>query len=140
MVYQVIIENAYPFDIGKGIARISVSVAKKFGLSEDDIIKITGERSTYVKLKYDNENLYSTNENTDQIPVIKTDLNIKRNAKIQSNNYGCIEKAYVSDGAVISLAPIETPQKIPYLLSFIQSNLINRVFCKGDIRFFKNMN
>jgi transitional endoplasmic reticulum ATPase len=133
MTHQVIIENAYPFDIGKGFARISMNFAKSIGLKEDDIIKISGERSTYVKLKFDNENMYTSDKTNNQMPVMKIDLNTKRNAKIPTNNYGTIEKANFIDAAVISLAPVETPQKIPYLLAFIQSNLINRVFCKGDI-------
>ncbi|OLS19391.1 MAG: VCP-like ATPase [Candidatus Heimdallarchaeota archaeon LC_3] len=133
MPIQVLIEKAYPFDIGLGLVRKPLNLANDLDLKEGDILKICGERNTYATLKFDTNSEPSSIDRKEIIQTIKIDLNTKMNAKISTDNYGLVEKAQAFNAAVMSLAPIEIPQKIPYLTAFIQSNLIKRVFCKGDI-------
>ncbi|MFW9929069.1 MAG: AAA family ATPase [Candidatus Thorarchaeota archaeon] len=134
MNIKILVENAYSFDIGHGIARIPVDLADKMHLIENDPVKIIGDRTTYAKVKFDTEIYHTgTNNELERIYKVKIDLNTKRNAKIPINNFALLEKAHTTLASVISLAPIENPQKIPYLVSFLKSNLLNKIFCKGDI-------
>src|SRR3990170_1789218 len=84
MIKKVLAEPAYAYDIGQGIARIPLSIAEELDLRENDIAKITGERSTYVRVRHDQ--LLSSGPEGPNTPYIRLDMNSRRNTKISSSN------------------------------------------------------
>lgn len=130
---------SYPFDSGKGFARISPEMADKYELKEDDIIKIIGNRLTYAKLKMDHN---SQIIDKSSYPLIRLDLSTKRNAIIDTDDYIQIEKVdQYKNAEVITFAPVERslPTDIPYIEKFLLNTFVGRIVIRGDICDFEVM-
>ncbi len=134
------VNSAYPFDIGKGIARIPELQAKELNLEENSVIKIVGLRETYVIVKYDmvpsdsSESLYSS---------IKMDLSTKRNALVETGDYVEIfpvSADQVKEAQIISFAPGDVfPATIQFMEQFLLKQFMHKLFIRGDIAEFEFM-
>ena len=132
------VSSAFPFDIGKGIARIAEQQARALNIPENSVIKIIGLRDTYVHLKFDMvpETIQSTKN------IIRLDLATKRNALVETGDtvsiVGPVMK--VRDAEIISFAPLN-PITLPinHIELFLAKQFMNKLFIRGDIAEFEFM-
>ncbi len=132
------VTSAYPFDIGKGIARISEFHAKELNLVENSIIKIIGLRDTYAFLKYD---MVPGAPQENQYFPIRIDISTKRNALVESGDYvEVLPIKYYKEAEIISFAPVEAfPLTIQFIEKFIQQQFVGKLFIRGDVAEFEFM-
>lgn len=132
------VSSAYPFDIGKGIARISQFQAKELNIPENSIIKIIGLRETFVYLKYD---MVPTEPEGSSFLPIRIDLSTKRNALVENGDYvEVIPATDHKDAQIVSFAPVEIlPIAIQFIEKFIHQQFMEKLFIRGDIGEFEFM-
>lgn len=112
-------------DDGQGIARLDSELMSILNLEDGDIILIEGTKKTVARLRTG----YPEDENRG---VIRIDSITRRNAGVGLDEKVSVKKIMPKPATRITLAPTQ-PLKIMGGEEYLQANLQNRVFVKGDV-------
>lgn len=109
-------------EVGRGLARVSVMVAKKYGWRSGDIIEITGKKKTFGKIWVTS----GMDEDT-----IKVDNNIRAAAGAGIDDVVSVRKVVLEEAEYVELAPTE---ELPFsgFDEYLVEALASRPFTKGD--------
>jgi transitional endoplasmic reticulum ATPase len=118
------VAEAYPQDVGRGIARIDPQVASKLGLVSGDIVEIVGKKKTYAI------NWAGRIEDSGK-RVIRIDGQIRNNAGVGIDDKVTVRKVEVKKANKITLAPTE-PLRIIGGEEYLSQILEGRVVTRGD--------
>ncbi|MHA2100763.1 MAG: CDC48 family AAA ATPase [Candidatus Kariarchaeaceae archaeon] len=121
------VEEAYRSDVGKQVARISSTVAKRLMLTPQDILKIEGQRVTYAKPM-----LTSSIERSETI--IRMESTIRYNAGTNLDNFVKVSKSTAKLADELELTAVNQGNLIisSNLNKYLSQAIIERIMYAGD--------
>jgi len=120
----VVAENRYQPDVGRSIARVPDQIAKKFGLSQGDLVKITGSSSTGAIVMRG----FSEDRGLD---IIRIDGLVRRNAGTSIGEKVAVQKTEVKEARSVTIAPADPHVMLQMMGGGI--DLLGKPVTKGDV-------
>ncbi len=120
----VVSENRYQPDVGRSIARVPDQIAKKFGLSQGDLVKITGSSSTGAIVMRG----FPEDRGLD---IIRIDGLVRRNAGTSIGEKVAVQKTEVKEARSVTIAPADPHVMLQMMGGGI--DLLGKPVTKGDV-------
>ncbi len=120
----VVAENRYQPDVGRSIARVPDQIAKKFGLSQGDLVKITGSSSTGAIVMRG----FPEDRGLD---IIRIDGLVRRNAGTSIGEKVAVQKTEVKEARSVTIAPADPHVMLQMMGGGI--DLLGKPVTKGDV-------
>ena len=109
-------------DVGKGIARIDPETMVKIGVTDGEIIQITGNKTTAA--------MVFSSQNEINSKTLRIDGTTRKNSKASIGQEVTVQKAEAKEAKKIKLAPLEDPIRVS---GDLNSAFRNKVMVQGDI-------
>jgi transitional endoplasmic reticulum ATPase len=119
-----VLEAGIQADVGRGVARLPEQVMEKLNVEQEDVIEITGSKSTGAIVMNGFPDDYG-------LDVIRIDGLIRQNADASIGEKVTVRKAEVKKAKSITIAPVE-PIEIKFTGKDVRPHLFNRVVVKDD--------
>ncbi|MQA88864.1 MAG: CDC48 family AAA ATPase [Gemmatimonas sp.] len=115
-----------PEDVGKGVARLGRGALDRLGISEGDVVEITGKRSTAaIALSPYNEDV--------GLELIRLDGLQRANADVGMGDHVEVKKADVKAARRISIAPAQKNVRLSGSPELLRRTLFRRPLVAGDV-------
>ncbi|MEX2583497.1 MAG: CDC48 family AAA ATPase [Gemmatimonadota bacterium] len=115
-----------PEDVGKGVARLGKGALERLGLSEGDVVEITGKRSTAaIALAPYSEDV--------GLELIRLDGLQRANADVGMGDHVDVKKADVKPARRISIAPAQKNVRLSGSPELLRRTLFRRPLVAGDV-------
>lgn len=122
----VVAENRYQPDVGRSIARVPDQIAKKLGVSQGDLVKITGSSSTgaIVMRGFPDDR---------GLDIIRIDGLVRRNASTSIGEKVAVQKTEVKEAKSVTIAPADPHVMLQMMGGGIGRSLLGKPVAKGDV-------
>ncbi|MBN2478155.1 CDC48 family AAA ATPase [Candidatus Micrarchaeota archaeon] len=120
------VSEAFQNDIGRGIARIDSKAKDELGLSNGDVIKLTGKKSTVAIV-------WQAHPDDEGLEMIRIDGILRQNAGMGLGDRVKVEPVEVKEGKKIVLAPRENIRYSPGFDNYVKRRLVGKPLIKGNI-------
>ena len=120
------VANARPEDSGRGLARIPRAMMATLGLTEGDVVEITGKRSTPARavLPYPED---------EGLEIIRVDGLLRINAGAGSGEYVTIRKAESKPAQRVVFAPAQQNLRLQGSTNALKRSFAGRPLAAGDV-------
>jgi transitional endoplasmic reticulum ATPase len=122
----IVAENRYQRDVGRSVARLPEDVFKKLGVSQGDIIKITGSKSTGAIVMRG----FPEDRGLD---IIRIDGLVRHNAGVSIGEKAVVQKAEIKEAKSVTIAPADPNVMLQMMGGGVERSLLGRPVTKGDI-------
>jgi transitional endoplasmic reticulum ATPase len=120
------IAEAYPKDVGKGVARIASRTLRALGVERGEVVEIVGKRSTAVLA-------VPVHPEDDGLDLIRVDGLVRGNAKVGIGDVVEVRKAEWKEAQRIVLSPAKSGLRLAGSGEALRPTLLHRPLVKGDL-------
>ena len=120
------VAEAIEDDANKGFARFDEKFREKLGVSQGDIVEITGKKSTVaiVEINYPGDK---------GLDIIRLDGRTRWNAGCTIREQATVRKADIKDAVQVVIGPAKDGFNIAIAEDILKGEIIGRIFMKGDV-------
>ncbi|WP_048197457.1 hypothetical protein [Methanocaldococcus sp. FS406-22] len=126
LIKELEVDEAYPGDVGRGIARIDPYIMEELGLKPGDVIEIEGQKGKTYAIAYRGF-LEDAGKG-----IIRIDGYLRQNAGVAIGDKVKVKKIELKEAEEIILTPTQPIRFSPGFEDFVKMKILGRVLSKGS--------